>query len=135
MSRGARWTLGAFSLLFSWIFVISSSNALHPAAEWICAAFCVVIALACFSSAARGPALRVVGAFVFLLYCGYLVVELRQGLWRPYEGRSSEHWFNALRGLFVYGLPGLYVALRGIYPSWGLRADVFRGSPKRPEDT
>jgi hypothetical protein len=133
MSRGARWTLGAFSLLFSGIFVATSSSSARPYIDWICAAFCVVIALACFSTVARRPSVRVVGAVVFLLYCGYLVLEVRKGLWRPYRGQGSEHWINAVRGLFVYGLPGLYVALRGLYPPWGLRAEVFRG-PEHTED-
>jgi hypothetical protein len=128
MSRGARWTLGMFSLLFSWIFVISNGNSPRPAIGWILAAFCILIAIACFSGTARGPAIRVIGAVVFLLYCGYLVLEMRTGFWRPYQGRGSEHWVNALWGFFVYGLPGIYVALRGFYPPWGYAAESFRGS-------
>jgi hypothetical protein len=134
MSRGARWTLGTFAVLFSGIFVLSSPNSPRPWAGWICAAFCVAIAIACFSSVARGPAVRVIGAVVFLLYCGYLFFEFRRGLWRPYEGPGSEHWINALRGLSVYGLPGLYVAVRGFYPPWGLRAEVFRGTRMNASD-
>jgi hypothetical protein len=87
----------------------------------------MLIALACFSSAARGPAIRVIGSVVFLLYVAYLAIEIRQGLWRPNEGRGSEHWVNAILGLFVFGLPGLYVALRGRYPTWGKGAEAFLG--------
>jgi hypothetical protein len=134
MSRGARWTLGAFSLLFSWIFVISNDNSPRPAIGWMLAAFCVLIAFACFSGTARGPAIRVIGAVVFLSYCGYLVLEIRKGLWRPYEGEGSEHWVNALRGLFVYGLPGLYVTVRGFYPPWGYGTAGFRGSEEVQTD-
>jgi hypothetical protein len=134
MSRGARWTLGVFSLLFSWIFIISSGNSPRPVIGWMLAAFCILIAIACFSGAARGPAIRVIGAVVFVLYCGYLVLEIRKGLWRPYGGRGSEHWVNALWGLFVYGLPSLYVAIRGFYPPWGKGAEAFRERGEMPAD-
>jgi hypothetical protein len=93
----------------------------------MCAGFCVLIAVACFSSVARGPAVRVIGSAVFLLYLTYLIFEIRKGIWRPYEGRASEHWVNAIWGLFVFGLPGLYVALRGRYPVWGKGAQAFLG--------
>jgi hypothetical protein len=110
---------------------------------WICAGFCVLISIACFSTIARGPAIRVIGAVVFLSYVVYLVLEIRKGFWRPYEGRGSEHWVNAIWGLLVFGLPGLYVTLRGRYPVWGRGADAFLGkvngqeehpNPKKPEN-
>ena len=125
MSRGARWLLGIFSLFFAGTFVLTASSSPHPLAVWACAGFCVLSSLACFSSVARGPAIRVIGSVVFLLYVVYLILEVRKGLWRPYEGQGSEHWVNAIKGLFVFGLPGLYVALRGRYPIWGKGARAF----------
>ena len=130
MSRGARWLLGVFCLFFAGTFAVTASSATETMATlavWLCAGFCVLIAVACFSSVARGPAVRVIGSVVFLLCLTYLIFEIRKGIWRPYEGRASEHWVNAIWGLFVFGLPGLYVALCGRYPIWGKGAKAFLG--------
>ena len=127
MSGWAKFTIGIFALLFAWIFVISRNGSTNQVISWVLAGFCVLIALACFSRTARAPALRVIGATIFLGYLFYLVSELRKGIFRPYPGGSSPHWLNAVEGLLVFGLPGLYLALRGIYPNWGRGAQVFRG--------
>lgn len=136
MSRGARWVLGSFTLFFAGIFVLTGSPSSGPLALtvlWICAGFCVLISVACLSSVARGPAIRIIGSVVFLLYVAYLILEIRKGLWRPYEGRGSEHWVNAIWGLIVFGLPGLYVAFRGRYPFWGQGAEGFLGEESKQE--
>jgi len=127
MSSWARITIGIFALFFAWIFVISRAGSPRPGWLYGLAGFCVLIALACFSRTARGPALRIIGATIFLGYVLYLAFELRKGLSQPYEGPGSPHWLNALEGLFVWGMPGLYLALRGVYPSWGRGAGAFRG--------
>jgi len=84
-----------------------------------------------FSDGAR--ALRIISAAIFLAYAFYLISELRKGIFPTYPGGSSPHWLNALEGLFVFGLPGLFLALRGIYPIWGRGAAVFRGESDAPE--
>ena len=53
--------------------------------------------------------------------------EIRKGLWRPYHGSASEHWVNAILGLIVFGLPGLFVTVYGVYPRWGKGAKAFLG--------
>lgn len=127
MSGWAKFTIGSFALLFAWIFFISRHGSASHVLSWVLIGFCVLIALACFSRTARTPALRLIGAAIFVAYAFYLVSELRRGTFRLYSG--------ALEGFFVFGLPGLYLALRGIYPSWGRGASVFRGDsePHSPE--
>ena len=127
MSRGARWTLGFAALFFAAIFGFLAGNQPRLYAGWIPVAFCVCIAIACFSQVLRGPAIRIVGLVVFLLSCWYLVSELQKGIWRRYEGRASEHWINAILSMVVFGLPGLYVTVRGKYPQWGKGAEAFLG--------
>jgi hypothetical protein len=134
LSRGARWTLGVFCLLFAAIFVLTTANAPNATAVivlWLCAGFCMLISLACFSKVASGPAVRIIGTLVFLAYVAYLVGEIRKGLWRPYYGTASEHWVNAILGLIVFGLPGIYVALHGVYPRWGKGAKAFLGEEQQ----
>ena len=133
MSGWAKFTIGIAALFFAWIFVISRKGSPHPGVLWVLAGVCVLIALACFSRTARVPSLRIIGGAIFLAYVAYLIGELRKGIFRPYPGRASEHWLNALEGLYVWGLPGLYLALRGIYPSWGRAASLFRGESHSPD--
>ena len=130
MSRPARWTLGCFSLLFAAAFAMSVPNSPEPLFLWICAAFCLLIALGCFSQVARGPAIRVIGATVFAVYAVYVVQEITKARSSPLSVWAHEHWITALEGLVTFGLPGLYVALRGRYPKWGKTAPAFL-----PEDS
>jgi len=127
MSRGARWTLGSFALLFAAILVYSEQNAPSsaPLLVYVLAGFCVLIAVACFSRTSRGPAIRSIGFMVFLAYAAYLAYELLREPAEPYGGRSEPHWLNAMLGLIVFGMPGLYVAVRGKYPRWGKGAKAF----------
>jgi hypothetical protein len=133
MSRGARWTLGSFALLFAAMINWSEHNtpSRAPLISYSVLAFCVFIAVACFSRSWRGPAVRVIGITVFLAYVAYLVNELLREPTKAYAGESAPHWLNATRGLIEFGLPGLYVAARGKYPKWGKGAVVFRGEPSR----
>ena len=129
MSRGARWTLGFFALFFAAAILYSESisPSKAPIAVFCFAVFCVLIAIACFSHALRGPAVRVVGGTVFLVGVYYLVSELTSKADQHYIDRAHPHWFNAIQFLVVFGLPGLYVALRGSYPVWGRGAKAFLG--------
>jgi hypothetical protein len=133
MSTWARFTIGMFSLFFAWIFIISREGSKNPAILWVLAGLCVIVALACFSRTVRTPALRIIGGAVFLFYLCYLAFELRSGILKHYEGSGSPHWLNALKGFFVFGLPGLYLALRGVYPAWGRWGHVFRGESGKTE--
>jgi hypothetical protein len=128
MSGASRWILGAFALLFGTMFVYTARNS---SASWIdlgLAAFCLAIAVACFSKKGRGPAIKFIGVTVFLAYLIYFGWEIATNFSKPYTGRAEEHWLNALIGLFAFGLPGLYVLIKGVYPRWGIRSDVFRGN-------
>lgn len=126
-SGGARRILGSFALLFAAIFVYSEQLAPSkaPVLAYGLAAFCGLIALACFSRIWRGPAVRIIGLIVFLAYVSYLAYELLREPAKPYAGRSEPHWLNATMGLILFGLPGLYVAVRGKYPAWGRGAKAF----------
>ena len=129
MSPGARWLLGSFCLIFAVILAVTSYNAPGPTAvvvTWLCAGFSFLISLACFSKSARGPAVQLIGLMVFVAYLAYFILAIRKGIWRPYQGRASEHWLNALLGMIFFGIPGLIVALGGRYPKWAQGSKVFR---------
>jgi hypothetical protein len=129
MSRSARWVLGCFALLFAALFIYSEQ--LSPSkAPWFVyglAGFCGLMAVGCFSQRWRGPAIRIIGFVVFLAYALYLGYELVREPGKAYVSRAEPHWMNAIMGLIVFGLPGLYVAVRGKYPKWGKGAKAFRG--------
>jgi hypothetical protein len=131
MSRASRWILGNFALLFAWTFIAALPYALKPFVLWLCAAFCVLIALACFSTVARGPTLRAVGAIIFAAYMFAVATKLADVLKTPFDGHFQGRWLLFLEavveGFVVYGLPGLYVAVNGRYPRWGHAAIAFLG--------
>jgi hypothetical protein len=130
MSRGARWILGTFAVIFAVILYYSEFTvpSKAPVIAYAIVAFCLLIAVACFSQSLRGPAVRVIGSMVFLATASYLVFELLNEPTKRYAGRSEPHWLNAVLAIVVFGLPGLYVAVRGSYPKWGRGASVFRSS-------
>ncbi len=136
MSRGARWVIGVFSGLFALMMFYSErtapSNA--PIVGYLVGAFCVAITIACFSKVLRSPAVRVIGAMVFVATVAYLVDELLTEPGKRYSGTSEPHWLNALFALITFGLPGLFVALHGVYPKWGKGSQVFRGKPTDPDE-
>jgi hypothetical protein len=131
MSRTSRWILGSFALLFAWTFIAGLPYAPKPWAIWLCAGFCVLIALACFSAVARGAALRVIGATVFVVYVFAVASALADARRTPWDGHFHGRWLGFLKavveGFLIYGLPGLYVALHGRYPIWGRLAGAFLG--------
>ncbi len=143
MSRPARWILGAFAAFFAAVFLLSERTAPSraPVLGYSFVGFCILIAVACFSRAWRGLTVRIIGTMVFLTYVAYLTEELLSAPAEPYPGISRPHWLNAIVGLIIFGLPGLYTAVRGDYPKWGLGAQAFRqgsapstGDPGGPDD-
>ena len=136
LSRGARWTLGIFALLFGAMFVFSEQTAASsaPMLVYLLAGFCGLIAVACFSQTWRGPAVRIIGFMVFVTYVFYIAHELRGGPAKPHIEKSESHWLDAILGLIVFGLPGLYVAFRGRYPKWGEWAAAFKSQPPSSND-
>ncbi len=135
MSRGARWVLGVFALIFAGIFLYTLSDSKAQWLSWGLVAFCLAIAVACFSAKGRGLALRFIGVSVFLGYLSYFLWEILANFRKLYTGISEDHWINALLGMFIYGLPGIYVTIKGIYPRWGLRSDVFAPNKNSTELT
>jgi len=134
MSRTARWVLGSFAFLFAGIFAFTAPSR-SPLALFLPTGFCVLIALACFSQTLRGPATRIIGGVVFLVCVSYLVFEIWTEPTKLYSRPSEPSWTNAVEALIVFGLPGIYVALRGEYPRWGKGAEAFRGDkPSQHED-
>jgi hypothetical protein len=131
MSRGARWLLGAFALIFALTFVVSAQNASANARLLLCSvmAFCLLIAVACFSARLRGVAVRVIGALVFLAYTSYLVSELIAA-----HHAQESHWIRAAIGLAVFGLAGLYVTIWGKYPAWGYGSKAFGAHQENESD-
>jgi hypothetical protein len=136
MSRGARWLLGGFAVVLSLIFLYSAQV---ESVKWECyvsAGFCGVIAAACFSSQARRSAVRIIGAFVFAIFSLFVATEGAVALhWaRALPGATGAHLATALEAFVFLGLPGLYVALKGKYPRWGIQSKVFRGELSRSQE-
>src|SRR5580658_8577995 len=117
MSRPARWILGSFALLFAVAFATAVNNSPEPLFIWACGGFCLLISLASFSSVARTPALRVIGATVFAVYAGGVASVAVRMSRTPFDGQGHWSWLTELEGpmegLITFGLPGLYVAVRG----------------------
>lgn len=136
MSLGARWTLGSFALLFAVTCLYSGLLAeQHRFASIAFAGFCTLIAAACFSSRARPASVRIVGFVIFCAYLAYFISEILFHRTTPPEGAGHANWFNAIIGLFVFGLPGLYVSLTGRYSAWGEHSTVFaRKNQQAPKD-
>jgi hypothetical protein len=128
MSREARWVLGAFALFFAVIFLIGASPPkTAQRAAYAGAAFCGLVFVACFSSRARPLVIRIIGGIVFFSYWAFLASVVSDRFASADPSTRSLAWIGALIGLYVYGLPGLYVAAKGQYPKWGIGADAFRG--------
>jgi hypothetical protein len=129
MSRPARWILGSFALLFAVAFATAVNNSPEPLFIWACAGFCLLISLACFSSVARTPALRVIGATVFGVYAAGIASAAARMSRAPFDSHVSWSWLaqleGPLEGLITFGLPGLYVAIRGRFPAWSKFAPAF----------
>ncbi len=137
MSKTARWVLGSFALLFAVAFAVAVQNSPEPLFLWCCAGFCLLIALACFSTVVRTPVVRIIGAVVFSLYAFYVFQELTR-ISRVTADRNL-HWYSLaalhgpIEGLITFGLPGVYFAIRGRLPRWSEFTPAFRGSRERPK--
>jgi uncharacterized membrane protein AbrB (regulator of aidB expression) len=136
MSLGARWLLGGFAVILGLMFLYSAQV---ESVKWECyvsAGFCGVIAAACFSSQARSSAVRIIGAFVFAISSLFVATGGAVVLhWaRALPGVTGAHLATAPEGFVFLGLPGLYVALKGKYPRWGIQPKVFRGELSRSQE-
>jgi hypothetical protein len=60
---------------------------------------------------------RGVGAAIFLAYVVYIVVMLFERKWQIPNRRAEENLWNAIMGMIAFGLPGLWWALRGRFPT------------------
>lgn len=139
MSRGARWTLGSFSLFFAWAFYEGFRQAAIASAGGlvglgVAVGLCLLIAFACFFRFGRGVIVRLFGALIFLSYVAYFVYEIWIEPGKEYTRRSDPHWINAILGFFVWGLPGLYLARRGMWPSLEKQGAEESEAPGPDED-
>jgi len=134
MSRWARWTIGVVVLAFGLEMIASRPPGGASLAETGWFLFLGMIVIACFSRTGRPVAVRVIGAVVFFAYLAYFLYEFLAPIPQAYQGIAQEHWVNALLGLLLIGLPGLYVAGAGKYPHWGIHAKGFKSSDDEGED-
>jgi hypothetical protein len=115
MSRGARWTIIAFLLLFTWMILAGWSTDTPKQRSWEAgiAAFMLVLALGLAAPGRFRWALRLVAGVVALGYFIYFVtevVELLRGEPQPLSlGRPNAT--AAGLGLLIYGVPALVYAL------------------------
>ena len=72
---------------------------------WLVIIFIVLIAVACLIPRYRNLSLRIIGGTIFGCYRAYVVNSVGQ-----------EDLLRAIKGLIIFGLPGLYFAVFGNYP-------------------
>ncbi len=121
MSATACWIIAAVGAVcavsFAAVAIIVPPGAMNRAGLWMIAAFCSLIALACFESRVRMMAIRLLGASVCAVYVCYIISEIGHPLpsLRTYR-KSDTNLVNALLGFIVFGVPGGCIALSGLLP-------------------
>jgi hypothetical protein len=115
MSRSAQIVLGGVfvgaALIFALCGVTAPRQAPHGSAPfYVTAAFCVVVAIACFLARGRGVTLRVTGCGVFAVCVWYLIVAPST---------------KSVLAMTTFGLPAAYTAITARYPLWGEWAAAF----------
>jgi hypothetical protein len=112
MSLGARIMLGSVSALFGVVMILIAPPTDKQVYFYLFGAFCLFIALACFT---RGRVRQflgsTIGVVIFFAGVVYLIAELTSGvLW---SGRRSEpSVYNAILYLLFIGVPGGVYAYR-----------------------
>ena len=128
MSSDARILLGIATILSAIGFVaigivLGPELPLGATPFYLLATFCILISMACFTPSTRPVALRIIGLVVFVTYVVY-----------AYSCIGQKDFVRALAGLLVWGFPGGYVAIWGVYPSWGRGAAAFGANNARRDD-
>jgi len=81
--------------------------------------------------------IRAIGGTVFLFYAFYLFLVLKKVLRTPFEIHFRGAWLSAVAGpafgFILFGLPGLYLALRGLFSRRAGVASANSGKPSREE--
>lgn len=115
LSPGARYTIGAVSAFFSVYMVFMAGEAQAPIVALAFAAFCAVLATACFTTGkVRNLACRTMGGVIFAVSIFYLITQLFEG--EVVAGKSHPSILNAIGFLVVFGIPGICYAIRGKFP-------------------
>jgi hypothetical protein len=115
VSRGARWTLVAFILLFVWM-TLAGWETDSPRARLIAglfSAFMLVLALGVAAPSRFLIAIRIVAGTVAIVYLLYFLVEL-SALLRGEQQHFQKGRPSALMaglGLLIYGVPAIIFAL------------------------
>jgi FtsH-binding integral membrane protein len=116
MSKGSRIAIGVVAIIAAIGFLNSAMNPASvkaaPIVFYGLAAFCGVIAIACFSHKAHPVTLRIIGGTVFATFAVYAYDSIINNP-RPMQ---------AICGFLVWGLPSGYLAIKGKYPDWGMGA-------------
>lgn len=124
MSLGSRIAIGIVALLSAvgfWMMALDPSGLPAGASVFYgMAAFCVVIAIACFFPQSHPITLRMIGAMIFCAYIGYLHTSF-----------GTQNLSQAMMGFLVCGIPSGYLAIMGKYPSWGRGSEAFNAKQSK----
>lgn len=135
-SRVVRWTILSCTVLTGLVVLL-----LHDPWSWAVVVrtasielFLLLISLAFGWPARFHWAGRVLGGILFLVYAAYLLDELirHPESLRPGTSTSATTAWNALRGLIVFGLPGLWYAIRGRLWTGPRRGQRAEPDPSQP---
>ncbi|WP_146138579.1 hypothetical protein [Chamaesiphon polymorphus] len=124
MSRGSRIAIGIAALLSAAAFLKSAFNPVGlPTGAmtfYAMALFCGIIAMACFFPKGHPVTLRIIGSVILGSYITYVCSSFGT----PNFGRS-------VIGLFMWGIPSGYLAIKGKYPSWGFGSAGFNANERK----
>jgi ABC-type Fe3+-siderophore transport system permease subunit len=120
MSIGSRIVIGVFALLCAASFFMTARDPSGlPIGAWAfysLAAFCIVIATACFFPQTHPFTLRLIGIVIFVTYVAYV-----------WDSFHTQNLARAIQGFLFWGVPSGYLAIVGKYPSWGKGAKGLKG--------
>ena len=118
MSLGSRIAIALFALLGTGLFGFMGFNAkgvpAPPVAFFGMSLFCLIIAVACLVEKLRGPALRIIGATIFVVFGFYV-----------FDSVGTDNLLRSIAGLVLIGIPCGVLAVTGKYPDWGKFGAAF----------
>jgi len=123
------WALTPFLLVFVVLmpFLIQRHDALAIATLIGIESVAMLMLLGLYNPIKFAWAWRGVGALVFVGFASYVVAMLIQQKWQFPANRAQQNLLNAIGGMLVFGVPGLWWALFGKVPAL-LRAPLYGDS-------
>ena len=98
--------LGIISIFFAVTFIPTIIGEPTNLAWWSISIFLLLIGVSCFSSRYRKFSLRIIGGTIFGTFFASLIASI-----------GMDSFARTIIGFIIWGLPCLYLAIYGSYPS------------------